>query len=187
MSTTRRCINRNQAYRRPTRITKYPGLLVSEKVSAQMAEVAPVSLPRKRFSAIYVLRYKSLLRYRSATRRQSRLPLRIICVDIAMSDHSSAIHNTGHYHVRPRPVCLSPSCARSANNGQSRRRSCVLASLDLATLDASAVTKDSAYRLQRTCAESAAEVLGLVFVRSQFGEGSRRDGGKQTVDRTMAR
>ena len=29
----------------------------------------------------------------------------------------SAIHNTGHFHVRPRPVCLPPSCARSANNG----------------------------------------------------------------------
>src|SRR4030095_1496361 len=23
---------------------------------------------------------------------------------------------TGHYYVRPRPVCLSPSCARSAKN-----------------------------------------------------------------------
>ncbi|MFL6823527.1 MAG: hypothetical protein ACJ8FA_13245 [Xanthobacteraceae bacterium] len=31
-----------------------------------------------------------------------------------MSDLSSAIHNTGHYHVRPRPVCLPSSCARSA-------------------------------------------------------------------------
>src|SRR5260370_42213598 len=32
-----------------------------------------------------------------------------------------------------------------------------------ATCDGGAVTKDSAYRLQRTCAESAAGVLGLVF------------------------
>src|SRR5260370_20030787 len=84
-------------------------------------------------------------------------------VDIAMSDLSSAIHNTGHYHVRPRPVCLSPSCARLANNGHGRRSSCALTSLELAARYARGVTKDSAYRLQRTCAESAAEVLGLVF------------------------
>jgi hypothetical protein len=80
-----------------------------------------------------------------------------------MSALSSAIHNTGHYHVRPRPVCLSPSCARSANNGHGRRSSCALTSLDLAARYARGVTKDSAYRLQRTCAESAAGVLGLVF------------------------
>jgi hypothetical protein len=49
--------------------------------------------------------------------RQSWCPLWVIRVHIAMSALSSAIHNTGHYHVRPRPVCLSPSCARSANNG----------------------------------------------------------------------
>jgi hypothetical protein len=42
-----------------------------------------------------------------------------------MSALSSAIHNAGHYHVRPRPVCLSPSCARSANSEHSRRGSCV--------------------------------------------------------------
>jgi hypothetical protein len=41
-----------------------------------------------------------------------------------MSDLSPAIHNIGHYHVRPRPVCLSPSCARSANNGHGRRSTC---------------------------------------------------------------
>jgi hypothetical protein len=48
-----------------------------------------------------------------------------------MSALSSAIHNTGHCHGRPRPVCLSRSCAQSANNGRSRRSSCDLASLDL--------------------------------------------------------
>jgi hypothetical protein len=37
-------------------------------------------------------------------------------VDIAMSALSSAIHNAGHCHVRPGPVCLPPSRARSANN-----------------------------------------------------------------------
>jgi len=50
---------------------------------------------------------------------------------IAMFDLSSAIHKTGHYHVRPRPVGLLPSCVRSANNGQNRHSSCALASLDL--------------------------------------------------------
>jgi len=71
----------------------------------------------------------------------------VIRVDIAMSDLSSAIHNTGHYHVRPRPVGLSPSCVRFANKGHSRCSSCVLTSFDLATFDAGAVTKDSACRL----------------------------------------
>ena len=52
---------------------------------------------------------------------QARCPRWVTCVDMAMSDLSSAIHNTGHYHVRPRPVCLSPSCARSANNGRRLR------------------------------------------------------------------
>jgi hypothetical protein len=87
----------------------------------------------------------------------------IIRVDIAMSGLSSAIHNTGHYHVRPRPVGLPSSCARSANNGHSRCSSCVLTLLNLTTRNACAATKDWTYRLQRTCAESAAGVLGLVF------------------------
>jgi hypothetical protein len=38
--------------------------------------------------------------------------------------------DTGHYHVRPRPVFSSPSCARSANDGHSQRSSCVPASLE---------------------------------------------------------
>ena len=96
-----------------------------------------------------------------------------------MSHLSSAIHNTGHYHARARPVCSSSSCARSANNGHSRRSSRVLASLNLATRDARAVTNESAYRLQRTCAESAAGMLCLVFVRSQFGAGQRRIWGRR--------
>jgi hypothetical protein len=72
-----------------------------------------------------------------------------IRVDIVMSD-SSAIHNTGHYHVRPRPVCLVAFlrliCKQRAQPPQLR----VLASLDLATLDAGAVSEDSAYRLKQT-------------------------------------
>ena len=50
-----------------------------------------------------------------------------------------------------------------------------------------AVTKDSPYRLQRTCAELAVEVLGLIFVGSQFGERPRRNGEEETGDRRMAR
>jgi hypothetical protein len=34
-------------------------------------------------------------------------------VDIAMSTARSAIHNTGHYHVRLRPVWLPLSCTGS--------------------------------------------------------------------------
>jgi hypothetical protein len=58
---------------------------------------------------------------------------------------------------------LSSSCARSANNGAQQPQLLRLALLDLATPDARAFTKDSTYQLQRTCAESAAGVLGLVF------------------------
>jgi hypothetical protein len=58
----------------------------------------------------------------------------VIRVDIAMSALSSAIHNTGHYHGRPRPVCLPPSCIRSANNGHRRCSSGVLTLVDLANM-----------------------------------------------------
>jgi hypothetical protein len=101
-----------------------------------------------------------------------------------MSVFSSAIDNTGHYHVRPRHVSLSPSCARSANNGHSYRSSCVVASLDLATRYARAVTKDSGYRLQRTCAESDAGVLGLVFFdRSWANDRARTAGSRLPTER----
>jgi hypothetical protein len=93
-----------------------------------------------------------------------------IRVDIAMSAISSAIHNTGHYHVRPRPVCLSRSCFRSAKNRHSRS-SCVLASLDLATRDTRAAAKEPASRLQRSCAEPAARVLGLIFSDRSLAKG----------------
>jgi hypothetical protein len=38
-------------------------------------------------------------------------------VDIAMSASSSAIHNTGHHHVRARPVSLSPACGKMQSTG----------------------------------------------------------------------
>ena len=47
-----------------------------------------------------------------------------------MSALSSAVHNAGHYHLQPRPVCLSPSCVRSANNEHSHRGSRILASVE---------------------------------------------------------
>jgi hypothetical protein len=65
----------------------------------------------------------------------------VIRVDITMCAAWSAIHNTGHYHVRLRPVWLPPSCARSANNGHSRRSSRVPASVDRATHDARSYTR----------------------------------------------
>jgi hypothetical protein len=45
-------------------------------------------------------------------------------------------HNSGHYHVRRRVGCLSPSCARSANNRHNGRSSCVQPSVDRVTPDA---------------------------------------------------
>ncbi|SRR6266545_1552173 len=63
-------------------------------------------------------------------REVTRVPT---AIDIAISDLSSAIH--GHYDVRPRPVCLSSSCARSAKHRHCSCRSRALASVDLATRD----------------------------------------------------
>ena len=80
-----------------------------------------------------------------------------------MSALSSAIHNTGHYHVQPRPACLSPCCARIANDRRNRGSSGVLASLDLVPRDAPTVDKDPAYRLHRIYAESARGVLCPAF------------------------
>jgi hypothetical protein len=54
--------------------------------------------------------------------------------------------------------------------------------LDTSSPEVRKVTKDSAHGLQRTCAESTAGLFSLLFVRSQFGEGSRRDGGKRGAD-----
>src|SRR5262249_1902623 len=45
------------------------------------------------------------------------------------------------------------------------------------------VIEDSAYRLQQTCAPSAPVMLGLVFVRSQFGERQHRTDTAQMSDR----
>jgi hypothetical protein len=54
--------------------------------------------------------------------------------NIDVSAVSSALHDTGNHHVRPRPICLSPSCVRSVNNGHSRRSSYRVASVDLANM-----------------------------------------------------
>jgi hypothetical protein len=59
---------------------------------------------------------------------------------------------------------LRPICNEPARLPQLLR----LASLDLAPRDALAVTNDSAYRLQRTYAESAAWVFCLILSRSQL-------------------
>src|SRR6266480_4920959 len=91
-----------------------------------------------------------------------RRPVWVIGVDISMSALSSAIHNTGHL---PRPTetrACRPLAPDLQATGTALQFLC-LASLELTTPDARAVTKDSAYRSQRTCAESAAEVLSLAF------------------------
>ena len=80
---------------------------------------------------------------------------RVIRVDIAMSALSSAIHNTGHYHGRPRPVCLPPSCIRSANNGHRRCSSGVLTLVDLANMTHVRPPKN----WHTGCCESARELL----------------------------
>ena len=59
----------------------------------------------------------------------------VICVDFDMSALLSAFYNTRH-RVRPRPVRLSPSCVRSANNRHNRSSSYVLASIDFAVRNA---------------------------------------------------
>jgi hypothetical protein len=109
-------------------------------------------------------------------------------------------HSRRYCHVRslvrypqrrtlPRPIetrllvaFLRPICKQRAQPPRLLR----LASLDLATRDARTVTKDSAYRLQRTCGNLLPGCLVWFFVRSQFGEGSRRDGEEGTADRARA-
>ena len=49
-------------------------------------------------------------------------------VDFAMSALASAVHNTGHYHVRLGPFCLAPSYARIAYDRRNRGSSGVLSS-----------------------------------------------------------
>jgi hypothetical protein len=81
------------------------------------------------------------------------------------------------FHFRPRPVCLSPSCTRSANNEHTRGNPCVLTLLDLATRDVRAVTKNWLI----DCNEPARNLLPGCLVwfssESQFSERSRRNGG----------
>ena len=115
--------------------------------------------------------------------------------EAAGSPLSAACRSRRYCHVRslvrypqhrtlPRPtepVCLPPSCARSAKNQHSRRSSCVPASLDLATCDARSVSKDSACRLRRTCAESAAGVPGLAFSDRSLAQ-ERREAARQPRD-----
>jgi hypothetical protein len=80
---------------------------------------------------------------------------------MAMSDLSSAIHNTGHYHVRPRPVLL---VAVLRPDLQTTGAAYVLASVDLVTRYARAVTKDSAYRLQRLSDQEIIQFSAFAFV-----------------------
>src|SRR6266581_8931843 len=54
--------------------------------------------------------------------------IRVKRVDIAMSELLSAIHNTGHYHVRWMAVCLSPSWRPIFTQQATRRRSFAAAS-----------------------------------------------------------
>jgi hypothetical protein len=145
----------------------------------------------------YVWRHQANIAAHNVMRQ---LPTRRATQVLRTGTESASGHSRRYCHVRSlvrypwhrtlprptRPVCLSPSCFRSAKNRHSRRSSCVLASLDLATRDARAATKDRASRLQRTCAEPAARVLGLIFFGSQFSEGPRRNGGEPTADRAMA-
>jgi hypothetical protein len=92
-----------------------------------------------------------------------------------MSAVSYAIHNTRHYRAGLRPICLSPFCGRSANNGRSYRIPCILSSIDLATRDACAVNKDSADRLQQTCAEPCSRDARSLFCLIAFWRRFERD------------
>jgi hypothetical protein len=105
------------------------------------------------------------------------MTLWVIRVDIAMSAAWSAIHNTGHYHIRLRPVCLPPSCARSANNGHSRRSSRIRASVDRATHDARSCTRragiPTATNLRGMCCQDAEPGFGLIAVWRKTAQGRR--------------
>ena len=58
-----------------------------------------------------------------------------------------------------------PSLASDLHtSAHDHRSSCVLTSADLANMARVQITKDSAYRLQRTCAESGPARLVWIFV-----------------------
>jgi hypothetical protein len=96
-------------------------------------------------------------------------------VDIAMSGLSSAIHNTGHHHVRPRPVCLSSSCARSAKLPPLRRPRF----RPTRRRQMRAVTKDSHIEWNEPARNLLPGCSVWSFARSQFGEGLRINGEAQ--------
>src|SRR5215468_2018777 len=80
-----------------------------------------------------------------------------------MSALLSAIHNTGNYRVRARPVCLSPCCVRSASNGQNQSSSLRRGVARLANMMHLRSPTKLAQRLQYVCTETAARPLRLVF------------------------
>ena len=117
--------------------------------------------------------------------RQVTRPGWVIRVDLAVFALLSAIHNTGHYHVRPRAACLSSSCVRFAINRHSRRNSLRLDLGRSGEPDVPArppkVCTTTATSLHRNCC-----MCRLIFVRSQFGKAPRANGGVPTADRARA-
>ena len=96
-------------------------------------------------------------------------PQWVIRVDMAMSALSSAIDGTGHYHVRPRPVCLRPSCVRPANNGHNRRSSGVPVSVERA-----GIRQAAGYNLRYQARFSAANGLFDAANGQPFGLEARK-------------
>ena len=82
------------------------------------------------FSVGAMLIYVKLLPRGAISRITLMYEMGPIASIFATSALASAIHSTGHYHVRLGPVCLAASCARIAYDRRNRGSSGGLSSID---------------------------------------------------------
>jgi hypothetical protein len=101
--------------------------------------------------------------------------------------HARSLVRNPQHRTLPRPTqsrllvaFLRPICKQRARPPQLLR----LGSLDLATRDARAVTKIRRIDCNELARNLLSGCLFCFFVRSQFGEGSRRNGEGETADRS---
>ena len=93
-----------------------------------------------------------------------------------MSTLWSAIHNTGHYHVRPRVVSLSPSCARSRAMKENARQGCWNGALPPIGYRIVEAAEQRGHRVKKTLEIDPiqGETVRLMFRLAREGDGARR-------------
>jgi hypothetical protein len=111
----------------------------------------------------------------------------VIRVDIAMSDLSSATDNTGHYTSDRDPsACRPPALDLQSTDTAAAAPAPLLRSTwrHVTHVPAPKIRHIDCNKLARNLLPG---VLVWFFVRSQFGEGFRRNSKAQTAARAMAR